>query len=50
MAERQFVMVEEVLSVTPRSSSTWTSLVLDHAATAVSASNKFHITDMNTRE
>lgn len=39
-----FVMVEEDLLVILRYLSTWTNLVLGHAATAASALNKLHMT------
>jgi len=38
------VMGEEDLLATPRYLSTWTNLVLGHAVTAASASNKLHMT------
>lgn len=44
MGGKLFVMVEEDLLVIPRYSSTWTNLVLGHAATAASASNKLRMT------
>jgi hypothetical protein len=43
MGGKLFVMVEEDLSVIPRYLSTWTNLVLGHAVTAASASNKLHM-------
>lgn len=44
MGGKLFAMVEEDLLGTPRYLSTWTNLVLGHAATAASALNKLHTT------
>jgi len=43
MGEKLFVMGEEDPLATPRYLLTWTNLVLGHAVTAASASNKLHM-------
>jgi hypothetical protein len=44
MDGKLFAMVEEDLLDIPKYLSTWTNLVLGHAATAASALNKLHTT------